>query len=130
MEMCYDGALVMPSSYAVMDEEEMTYVEGGACTVAQAARMIDIGVSVVLFAIGVGFGVGSIVWFMKNSVKGLVVAGLKRAIASTLVPLGFTAGSGIYAILTTIDPSSTIGNALARYIDSIDSDPNNGLVMG
>lgn len=29
MEMCYDGALVMPSNYAVMDEEEMTYVEGG-----------------------------------------------------------------------------------------------------
>ncbi len=29
MEMCYDGALVMPSSYAIMDEEEMTYVEGG-----------------------------------------------------------------------------------------------------
>ncbi len=29
MEMCYDGALVMPSSYAVMDTEEMTYVEGG-----------------------------------------------------------------------------------------------------
>ena len=29
MEMCYDGALVMPSSYAVMDAEEMTYVEGG-----------------------------------------------------------------------------------------------------
>ena len=29
MEMCYDGALVMPSSYAVMSEDEMTYVEGG-----------------------------------------------------------------------------------------------------
>lgn len=29
MEMCYDGALVMPINYAVMDEEEMTYVEGG-----------------------------------------------------------------------------------------------------
>ncbi len=29
MDMCYDGALVMPSSYAVMDNEEMTYVEGG-----------------------------------------------------------------------------------------------------
>ena len=23
MDMCYDGALVLPSSYAVMDEEEM-----------------------------------------------------------------------------------------------------------
>ena len=29
MELCYEGALVMPSSYAVMDEQEMTYVEGG-----------------------------------------------------------------------------------------------------
>ena len=30
MDMCYEGTLVMPSSYAVMNEEEMTYVEGGA----------------------------------------------------------------------------------------------------
>ena len=29
MEMCYDGALVMPSSYAVMNEEEMMYTEAG-----------------------------------------------------------------------------------------------------
>ena len=29
MEMCYNGALVMPSSYAVMDENEMQYVDGG-----------------------------------------------------------------------------------------------------
>ena len=29
MEMYYEGALVMPSSYSVMDDEEMTYVEGG-----------------------------------------------------------------------------------------------------
>lgn len=30
MDMCYDGTLVMPSSYAVMDEDEMSYVEGGS----------------------------------------------------------------------------------------------------
>ena len=29
MDMCYDGTLVMPSSYAVMEEDEMSYVEGG-----------------------------------------------------------------------------------------------------
>lgn len=29
MEMCYDGTLVMPSNYAVMSEDEMTYVDGG-----------------------------------------------------------------------------------------------------
>lgn len=32
MEMCYDGVLVMPSNYVAMDEEEMTYVEGGGTT--------------------------------------------------------------------------------------------------
>lgn len=30
MDMCYDGILVMPSSYALMGEE-MRYVEGGWC---------------------------------------------------------------------------------------------------
>lgn len=29
MDMCYDGTLVLPSSYAVMDEEEMCYLDGG-----------------------------------------------------------------------------------------------------
>lgn len=29
MEMCYDGALVMPSSFAVVEQDEMSYVNGG-----------------------------------------------------------------------------------------------------
>lgn len=29
MEMCYDGALIMPRNYAVMSEDEMIYVDGG-----------------------------------------------------------------------------------------------------
>ena len=42
MEMCYDGTLVMPSSYAVMDEEEMTYVEGGkAITIATSREYLS-----------------------------------------------------------------------------------------
>ena len=36
MEMCYDGTLVMPSSYTLMDEEEMTYVEGGSLDTLKA----------------------------------------------------------------------------------------------
>lgn len=42
MEMCYDGALVMPSSYAVMDEEEMMYVEGGAYISADTCNAIAV----------------------------------------------------------------------------------------
>lgn len=30
MDMCYDGTLVMPSSYAMMEEDEMCYIEGGS----------------------------------------------------------------------------------------------------
>lgn len=46
MEMCYDGALVMPSSYAVMDEEEMMYVEGGeSVVVALTAAITAAGAS-------------------------------------------------------------------------------------
>lgn len=30
MEMCYSGALAMPKNYAVVSEDEMTYLEGGA----------------------------------------------------------------------------------------------------
>lgn len=29
MEMCYDGALVMPKNYVVVNEEEMEYIDGG-----------------------------------------------------------------------------------------------------
>ncbi|MDE5777977.1 MAG: hypothetical protein K2I10_05655 [Lachnospiraceae bacterium] len=48
MEMCYDGALVMPSSYAVMSEDEMTYVEGGASKFLSKGKCID-----ALVAIGI-----------------------------------------------------------------------------
>lgn len=47
MEMCYGGALVMPSNYAVMNEEEMMYLDGdGIFRVygsAKAARTIARG---------------------------------------------------------------------------------------
>lgn len=39
MEMCYDGALVMPSSFALMNEEEMMYVEGGKFSKSAAKKI-------------------------------------------------------------------------------------------
>ena len=41
MEMCYDGALVMPSNYVVMNDEEMTYIEGGASKFISKSKCID-----------------------------------------------------------------------------------------
>ena len=39
MDMCYDGTLVLPSSYAVMDEEEMSYLEGGGTAVVYGTAL-------------------------------------------------------------------------------------------
>ena len=39
MEMCYDGVLVMPNNYAVVDEEEMTYVDGGTVYCSDASTL-------------------------------------------------------------------------------------------
>ena len=57
MEMCYDGALVMPNNYAVVNEEEMTYVEGGAyrsSVTTLAAAKDFFGKIAGLYALGLG----------------------------------------------------------------------------
>lgn len=41
MEMCYDGTLVMPSSYAVMDEMEMEEVIGGGIKKEIAKKILE-----------------------------------------------------------------------------------------
>ena len=54
MEMCYDGALVMPNKFVVMDAEEMTYVNGGAYkTYRNNAALIEL---TNMFASAVGWG--------------------------------------------------------------------------
>ena len=43
MVMTYDGALVMPSSYAVMEQEEMTYARDVYKSAANGAYIADGG---------------------------------------------------------------------------------------
>ena len=61
MDMCYEGALVMPRSYAVMDEEEMTYVEGGGTITVKASAdtvrtICRSGAALIGTAVGMAFG--------------------------------------------------------------------------
>ena len=41
MELCYDGALVLPREYAVMNENEMRSIEGGATNLAMSRDYLD-----------------------------------------------------------------------------------------
>jgi len=72
MEMCYDGALMMPSSYAVMNEDEMTYVEGGGVVRIQlnqeAARFLT--------SVGAAAAFGIITALMGATGAGAIVSNL------------------------------------------------------
>lgn len=64
MDMCYDGALVLPSSYAVMDEEEMYYTEGG--------RVVTINRKTIRSAFAMVFGVVSTCMSVRGIAKKVV----------------------------------------------------------
>ena len=56
MEMCYDGALVMPSNYALMSEDEMTYVEGGMKAWQKAAIIAGVVAAGVGLVVALSYG--------------------------------------------------------------------------
>ena len=95
MTMCYEGALVMPSSYAMMDEEEMTYLEGGKFygVTLTAAQCGDVATT--LGALGLSFTVTSLLATVISYIPGLqaVLAGAKffGALATTC-----TIGWGVF----------------------------------
>lgn len=63
MEMCYDGALVMPSNYAVMREDEMTYVDGGSISVASVCAIITTTIAVCGASYASGQAVGQRLYY-------------------------------------------------------------------
>ena len=76
MEMYYDGALVMPKNYAVVNEEEMTYVEGGATAyVYSSAKDIQKRLSNVICASLVETGLCAAIGFILGGVFGAVITG-------------------------------------------------------
>ena len=133
MDMSYDGTLVLPSSYAVMDEEEMSYVE-----------VIWIGAPNWLVSGVINFAIDSIViggcraaavyfrgqarkygaraaglCFSKTLKKKLIAKGIASGVASGICNI---AAAGITVLSWALDP----GGSLAAYIDKRDSTGTNG----
>ena len=97
MEMCYDGALVMPSSYVTMNEEEMTYVEGGwRFPICIISGIIDVAIAAT--------GFGGITAFGR-----LTGMGLERLIKKVWT----TCGKKICGMLSTTI-SAIIGSAISN----------------
>lgn len=128
MEMCYDGTLVMPSSYAVMSEDEMTYVEGGGAYKFQmsrdtAAKWIDVAAIVILAGLSASATVGQIA-----SKIGWTT--LRSKAESSIIKLGVSLAAAKVALdilVTVLDFS--IGNALAWVLDKTDASGLNGMIQ-
>ena len=80
--MCYDGVLVMPREFAVMDEEEMTYVEGGISSKRKwwGIQVVLSGTEAAAFAFGetaFGFVLGAIL-SIPSKVARLLISAIGR----------------------------------------------------
>lgn len=92
MDICYDGALVMPSSYAMMEEKEMSYVEGGV-SVSLYSRSRDFNI----YKVHYSSNECSTIAFIYG-----VIAGVSGIIGALTGPIGALAG-GITAGCCTIN---------------------------
>ena len=102
IEMCYDGALVMPSKFIAIDQEEMSYIDGGD------ARMLQKNLQ------GLWNRSASIRHAMR--VHGVTAQSIAAAATVTLVYAGATFGGAIGAaavFLLSVNALKVVAGTLA-----------------
>ncbi len=98
MEVYYDGALIMPNSYAVMNEEEMSYVEGGY-------YLDNASCKGVLFALGATAASNPVtVAFLINTVG---ASGLAASLSTIPVIGVILGGYGAWALINSAESFSS-----------------------
>lgn len=104
MDMCYDVTLVLPSSYAVMEEEEMSYVEGGALSKVDKALIIGIcAASAITLTVALVYGQLALAakilrWSVKKVARKAGAAAVVGCITATL---GIS-GTAVWAVVNFI----------------------------
>jgi len=106
MEMCYDGALVMPNNYAVVDEEEMTYVDGGYYMDNATCQE---------FVFALGLTAFSNVAAISVAIEAVGTAGL-ATIAGSIPVLGWVVGAigAYYLVVQAKDFAEALCGALQK----------------
>ncbi len=126
MEMCYDGALVMPSSYAVMDEDEMMHVEGGYWfdrSRNTVANLTDIAIVLATAGMAVTISIKRLI-IMKGA--NVVKATMRTSVTRIGLSIGI-ASQVANAIMTVANFS--IGYGIAYLLDKFDETGLNGRVQ-
>ncbi|MBQ3558879.1 MAG: hypothetical protein IJA07_05130 [Agathobacter sp.] len=137
MEMTYGGALVMPSSYAVMDEEEMMYLEGGF---GVPRGGIAFALDVFFMATPLGAAFAPFKYLGRAAGKALVkkyagsiVGMLGKAIsflggAAGSFAINFSAGKLLGIIDTIVSCATSLGGIISLVWDCVDEQGLNGWI--
>lgn len=126
MEMCYDGALVMPSSYAVMSEDEMTYVDGGGSVNTDVlAWVIDVSCGLAgIYASACGELLGrGIIALIKKTWKSCskTVATVLGSTVSSAIGVGIGKLNKVAGIMISC---LSFGGIIGLAVDSLDGKLN------
>ncbi len=127
--MSYTAALKMPSSYAVMNEEEMTYLEGGNGWYNERdfiAKAIDVGLIAVSGGMAI-HGAYAIKNFIKVNRRKIVKNVTKTLLSHFPTVAGATVSAAIDMALTVAGTS--VGEVIAYGLDYADGNLN-GYVFG
>lgn len=118
MDICYDGALVLPSSYVMMEEEEMSYVEGGGVAQSVAYYAVEVGVNTVINSVlgGAGTIKTIIQCFGKNATKDAIKKALKKWVSVRVA--NALAGTLLGAVSNFL--TFSVGGFVAEWCDSHD----------
>lgn len=131
MEMCYDGALVMPSSYAVMNEDEMTYVDGG---VRVSTWILSTAIDVAVTLMFGGAATSAIGWLlgkgmskvMKALVKGTSTwCGILRNVLGNGTANWISSKLGMVGVAVGF---TSVGGTIMNLWDMFDNSRINGYV--
>lgn len=132
MEMCYDGALVMPKSYAVMDQDEMCYVEGGGLGQKKYNKVTNVAIVIDCALIVLGFGAA--VYSARTGMKCLVKVAngntsrelIKKLTTCIGVSMAATFWTAMDLAMTAFGTSA--GEILAEALDRADR-KNDGYIF-
>lgn len=134
MEMCYDGALVMPNSYAVMSEDEMTYVEGGRKKIKVATWILSSVIDIAVTCVFGGAAASAIGWLLGKGMSKVMQA-LIRGTSKWCSLLRNALGNGMANLITsklgivgTAISFTSVGGAIMNLWDMFDNGCVNGYV--
>lgn len=115
MEMCYDGTLVMPSSYAIMNEDEMAYVEGGSVTINITRALIIAAVGKIVISASKSVA-AKLIRAAVPRIAAYVISCVNPIVSAALVCLGGFFMAALIAATTVISYVAITGKSIKLKI--------------